>query len=216
VRRFVIPAAALVLGLALVLVLAVLGERGGSASSPADRPPSGPYRGSEPPARIAMPSFVLRDQWGRALDSRSLAGKAVVLTFLDSHCTAACPIIAGQIARTFARLTAIERRKVVAVAISTDPRSDTRSAVRSFLGKQHALHALRYLGAGQPLQRLRRVWHAFEILASAETGEHTLHSAPVRVYDPRGIWVSTLHVGVDLTAQNLARDIRTALKGAKE
>lgn len=204
-RRFLIPATALALGLALVLVLAILGGRGG------ERPPSGPYRGSEPPARIAMPDFALRDQWGRTLDSRALAGKTVVLTFLDSHCTEACPIIAGQIAQTFSRLTAAERRHVEAVAISTDPANDTPSSVRAFLGKQHALHALRYLGGGQPLARLRGVWRAFEILASAETGQHTLHSAPVRIYDPRGIWVSTLHAGADLTAANLAHDIRTAL-----
>lgn len=158
-----------------------------------------------------MPDFALRDQWGQTLDSRSLAGKAVVLTFLDSHCTEACPIIAGQIAETFSRLTAAERHNVEAVAISTDPAHDTPSSVRAFLRKQHALHALRYLGAGETLARLRRVWRAFEILASAETGQPTLHSAPVRIYDPRGIWVSTLHPGVDLTPKNLAHDAREAL-----
>jgi protein SCO1/2 len=157
-----------------------------------------------------MPDFALRDQSGRTLDSRTLAGKTVALTFLDSHCTEACPIIAGQIAKTLSRLTAAERRNVEAVAISTDPSNDTPTSVRSFLRKQHALRALRYLGAGQPLARLRRVWRAFKILASAETGQHTLHSAPVRIYDRRGIWVSSLHPGVDLNVANLRHDLAVA------
>jgi protein SCO1/2 len=157
-----------------------------------------------------MPEFALRDNFGTTLDSRHLRGKVVVLTFLDSHCTDACPIIASQIAQTLPRLTPAERRQVEAVAISSDPEADTPSAVHSFLAKQHA-GKLRYLGAGQPIRRLKTVWRAFEILASAETGQHTLHSAPVRIYDRTGIWVSTLHAGADLSTANLAHDVRTAL-----
>jgi hypothetical protein len=37
-----------------------------------------------------------------------------------------------------------------------------------------------------------------------------MHSAPVRVYDGRGRWRSTLHPGVDLTPANLAHDLRLA------
>jgi len=158
-----------------------------------------------------MPEFTLRDNFGTTLDSRNLRGKVVILTFLDSHCTDACPIIASQIARTLPRLTPSERRQVEAVAISSDPVTDTPAAVHSFLAKQHALGKLRYLGASQPIRRLKTIWRAFDILASAETGQHTLHSAPVRIYDRAGIWVSTLHAGADLDTANLAHDVRTAL-----
>jgi protein SCO1 len=201
---------ALILGPALVLAL--LSGRGSSSPSAATSATTqGPYRGSEPPGRIPMPEFMLPDNQGRMLDSRVLRGKVVLLTFLDSHCTEACPIIASQIALTLSRLTPAERRQVEAVAISTDPDTDTLAAVHSFLAKQHALGKLRYLGAGQPLRRLKTIWRAFDILASAETGEHTLHSAPVRIYDRAGIWVSTLHAGADLSITNLGYDVRTAL-----
>jgi copper oxidase (laccase) domain-containing protein len=37
-----------------------------------------------------------------------------------------------------------------------------------------------------------------------------VHSAPVRIYDRRGRWVSTLHAGVESTATNLVHDLRQA------
>jgi hypothetical protein len=50
----------------------------------------------------------------------------------------------------------------------------------------------------------------FQILSSLESGKDILHSAPVRIY-VGGIWVATLHAGVDLTPANLAHDVRIAL-----
>jgi hypothetical protein len=55
------------------------------------------------------------------------------------------------------------------------------------------------------------VWNEFQVLSSLESGHDTLHSAPVRIYDRRGMWVATLHAGADLTEANLAHDIRVAL-----
>lgn len=140
--------------------------------------------------------------------ARNLRGKVVVITFLDSQCTESCPVIASQIGRTIDLMTSSERGYVEAVAISTDPAEDTRASVRRFLGRQQAVDKLRFLT--RPEQAIRSVWKSFAILSSLESGKDTLHSAPVRVYDRNGMWVSTLHVGVDLTPPNLAQDIRTA------
>ena len=174
-----------------------------------------PYRGSEPPYGIALVDFTLRDEQGAMVRSRDLRGKVVVLTFLDSQCTEACPVIAFQVARTIDALRAGERRDVVAVAISTDPDEDTPSSVRAFLRRQHALGRLRYLGNEEPVERMKEVWERFQILSSFETHTDTLHSAPVRIYDRGGIWVATQHAGVDLTPTNLAHDIREALSLAE-
>lgn len=50
-----------------------------------------------------------------------------------------------------------------------------------------------------------------KILPSLDTGQNTLHSAPLRLYDRKGVWVSTLHAGADLAQCNLLHDIRHAL-----
>ena len=60
---------------------------------------------------------------------------------------------------------------------------------------------------------MRPVWKAFAVLPAVDTGNADVHSADVRVFNRNGIWVSTLHAGLDLTPGNLIHDIRLALKG---
>ena len=169
----------------------------------------GRYRGSEPPGAFRLPAFTLRDHTGELVDSRDLRGKVVLLTFLDSQCEDACPVIARQVGLTVDLLTRSERDEVEAIAISTDPAEDTPRSIRRFLDRQDALGKLRFL-VGED-KRLRPLWKRLHVLSSLESGRDELHSAPVRVYDRRGLWVSTQHPGADLTPENLAYDIRLAL-----
>ena len=134
---------------------------------------AGEYRGSQPPIQIDLPDFTLPDYTGESVSSQELEGKVVLLTFLDSQCTEACPIIASQIARTLERLSPEERAQVAPIAISTDPEEDTPEAVASFLEKNRAVGKLRYLVA--PVERLRPLWEKFQIAASLDTGLDTLH-----------------------------------------
>jgi protein SCO1/2 len=172
----------------------------------------GDYRGSQPPAQITLPEFMLPDHTGAQVSSASLRGRAVLVTFLDSQCDESCPIIASQVSRAVDRLRPEERSDVTPIAISTDPAEDTPAAVRAFLARNGALGKLRYLVA--PERRLRPVWEDFQIASSLDSGIDTLHSAPVRIFDGEGVWVSTLHPGADLTTENLVHDLRTALSDA--
>lgn len=194
-----------VTGVGLLLVLAFLYTRLDAEPSTGDQ---GAYRGSEPPARIVMPDFALQDYEGERVTSDSLRGGVVLLTFLDAQCKETCPVIAAQLAQTFGWMDPDLRAKVTAVAISTDPDEDTTAAVRSFLRRTRAKGVLRYLT--RPAPAIKRIWRTFHILSSLESGRDSLHSAPVRIYDPSGVWVSTLHAGVDLTDENLIHDLRIA------
>lgn len=158
-----------------------------------------------------MRDFSLHNVDGRTVRSTDLAGRVTVLTFLDSQCTESCPVIAWTVARAIDTLTHAERQGVRAVAISTDPAEDTERSVRSFLEANRAVGRVLYVGGGEPERELRRVWDDFDVLSSLESGEDTLHSAPVRIYDRSGEWVATLHAGADLTEANLAHNIRVAL-----
>lgn len=201
--------AALVLGVAALAIS--LGNGPSAPSREASVAGSGSYRGSEVPEGVTMRDFSLRNYDGRPVSSTDLAGRVTVLTFLDSQCTESCPVIAWTVARTIDALTPAERRDVQAVAISTDPAEDTERSVRSFLEENRALGRVLYLGGGEPVRELRRLWDDFDVLSSLDSGEDALHSAPVRIYDRSGEWVATLHAGADLTEANLAHDLRVAL-----
>jgi cytochrome oxidase Cu insertion factor (SCO1/SenC/PrrC family) len=183
----------------------------GSASEPGPvRPEAGPFRGSLIPGNIRLPAFALREWNGRLVESRSLRGRVVLVTFLETKCREACPIIADQIGMGLNRLRASERKRVYALAISTHPRDDTAASVREFLRVHRVLGQLHYLVGTEA--RLRPVWKSFYILAALDSGDADTHSAPVRIFNPNGKWVSTLHPGVDLTPANLAHDVRVALR----
>lgn len=167
------------------------------------------YRGSIPPGRFVLPEFDLRDHLGTAVRTSDLEGKVVLVTFLDTQCTSSCPVIASQIGLALDRLTPEQAGGVVPIAITSDPPEDTPASVRTFLRRHRVEGRLRYLLGTVP--EVRPVWEAFQVAASFDTGDDDLHSAPVRIFDRHGIWVSTLHAGADLTAENLAHDLGVSL-----
>jgi protein SCO1/2 len=168
------------------------------------------YRGSPPPAGIMLGQFDLRDYTGVRVSRDDLEGKVVLLTFLESRCKEACPIIASQVARAIERLTREERTQVVAIAISTHPTDDTPASVRAFLRAQRAEGKLDYLIGSE--RELRPVWQRFGVLSALDSGDADTHSASVHVYDRSGAWVASLHPGIDLTPANLVHDLGVALR----
>jgi cytochrome oxidase Cu insertion factor (SCO1/SenC/PrrC family) len=175
----------------------------------ASGPPAGPYRGSRPPSGVYAPDFTLRDYRGKVVRMASLRGQIVLTTFVDSACHEACPLILSRLSGGLQMLDGRTRPWVVALAITVNPGVDTTAHVRRFLGERGALGQVDYLIGS--VRRLRPVWKAYGILPAVDTGDANVHSADVRVFDRRGEWVSTLHTGVDLTAANVAHDVRTAL-----
>jgi len=154
--------------------------------------------------------FRLQSYTGREVSLAGLRGKVLALTFLDAQCKDACPVIAAVVPRARALLTPHERSRAAFVAISTDPREDTPSAVRAFLRRYRAEGALDYLVA--PAPSVRRTWRNYGVLASERSGSDSLHSAPVRIYKADGEWVSSLSAGADLSPRNLAHDVRVAME----
>lgn len=197
------------IGVGLVVAVLVAARNGGQQPQ-ANGPPSGPYRGSEPPGRSELAPFALASYRGGSVSSLQLRGKVVALMFLESKCTEACPIIAVQVARGVDLLRPAERRQVRAIAISTQPYDDTWQNVRRFLARRHAIGRLDYLIGTEA--ELRPIWRRFYILSALDSGDADTHSASVHIYDRDGIWVSSLHPGIDLTPENFAHDVRRALR----
>lgn len=202
--------AVLILGIAGVVAGAVLGGGGNAGRSIDAKLAAEGFRGNAPPAVFVATDFALHDALsGDLVRMSDQRGRVVVLTFLESRCATACPLIASQVAEAMRRLPPEHRTDVVALAVSANPRDDTGTSVRAFLSRHRAVGQIRYLN--RPEAELRRVWTDYQVLSALESGDADTHSAPVRIYSRSGRWLATQHAGADLSASNLVHDISLAL-----
>jgi protein SCO1/2 len=76
------------------------------------------------------PAFAARDQNGRMITRNSLHGRIWAITFLDSRCRQACPVVARDLATTQRLLD--HKDPLVIVLVSVLPDYDTPARVRAF------------------------------------------------------------------------------------
>lgn len=95
-------------------------ESGGDLTA-ADLPDLGP-----------APTFSLVDQKGAPLSSESLGGHIVVVNFIFTSCTAACPVLTERMATVARVLSATRAPKLRFLSISIDPERDTPAALTAF------------------------------------------------------------------------------------
>lgn len=137
------------------------------------------------PAQPA-PGFTLTDQDGRQVSLASLRGRAVVLDFMDPHCTDICPIVSEEFLAAYRDLGPAAKR-VAFVAVNVNPYYRRVADVAGF-SAAHGLTAIRswYFLTG-PLAALKTVWgdYQIEVLAPSRTGD-IIHSSLLYFIDPSG------------------------------
>ncbi len=139
---------------------------------------TGRYAGLQATPSRPAPPLRLRDYRGRPVNLVQYRGKAVLVTFIYTHCPNVCPLIVSNM-KTAQALLGPKADKLQIVAVSTDPRGDTPKAVASFL-KEHGMSGrMEYLIGSR--RRLGRVWKAWNIAAKpAKAGRDLVeHSALV-------------------------------------
>jgi len=90
----------------------------------------------QPPPEVfgTTPSFALTDQTGAAFSSDALHGRAVLLDFVYTHCTDACPLLSATFAQTQRKLAdaGLLGNKALLVSLSVDPDHDTPSVLAEY------------------------------------------------------------------------------------
>jgi protein SCO1/2 len=73
------------------------------------------------------PAFTLTDQSGAPFDSSVLQGKVILLDFVYTRCTDACPVLSATFAQAQRRLSdeKLIGSRVMLVSLSVDPEHDT-------------------------------------------------------------------------------------------
>jgi cytochrome oxidase Cu insertion factor (SCO1/SenC/PrrC family) len=168
---------AVTLGIAIGLGAALLIHR---PQQPAAQPDPLQAQATWPAGARRAPAVSLRDEAGATVSLRSLRGRVVLLTFLDSKCTRECPLEGRVLGDA---LHEIAGTQAVALVVSVDPWADTASSAHAFAehagwsGKWHWLLGKR--------SELAPVWHAYNIAVRRTPGD-VLHSAALYLVDPQG------------------------------
>ncbi|HWF52735.1 MAG TPA: SCO family protein [Solirubrobacteraceae bacterium] len=161
------------------------------------------YDGPTVQTPAQAPPLVLRDYLGHRVDTGAYRGKAVLLTFIYTHCPDVCPLIVANLHNALA-LLGRRASEVRIVAVSTDPRGDTSSAIASFLARRDMTGRLEYLVGSRTT--LTPVWRAWGISASKPTNQDEVnHSALVYGITASGK-VTTVYPS-NFTAAQLAHDV---------
>jgi protein SCO1 len=163
------------------------------------------YPGGSPPA----PTMRLEDATsGKAFDTASLAGRPYMVTFLYTHCPDVCPLIGAELEAALRELGP-EAKKVDVVALSVDPRGDTRSAVQSWLKIHHEPANFHYLiGSEEELQPYWDAWNVGPQIAGDPDSSHTALIYPIT---REGKIAAIIGAGGQVPSRDLAYDFRSLI-----
>ena len=158
---------------------------GGRAAEKIETPPPArqTFAGSAVTPPRPAPAIALHDAWGKPVTLAAQRGRYALVTFLYVHCPDVCPLIAQNLNAALRQLGAA-RNHVRVLAVSVDPRGDTRAAVRRYIASKGLLPQFRYLiGTKAELAKTWAAWHVLSVRQSPELVDHVAYTALV---DPTG------------------------------
>jgi protein SCO1/2 len=182
------PRPRLALALALVVLLALVAALSFTLFSGSSKPvlpggvqqaaPGSGFFGTLTLPSKPAPAIQLRNYLGRPVTLAEYRGKAVLVTFLYTHCPDVCPLITANLGVAM-KLLGPRAKQAQIIAVSVDPRGDTSRAVAAFLKVHGMTGRMQYL-LGTPSE-LARTWAAWSVGSRREVGQPDLvaHSALV-------------------------------------
>jgi cytochrome oxidase Cu insertion factor (SCO1/SenC/PrrC family) len=137
------------------------------------------------PHQVA-PGFTLTDQAGHTLSLASFKGHAVVLEFMDPHCTDICPIVSREFIDAYHDLGAAASH-VVFVAVNVNAYHHQVADVAAFSREQQLTSIPSWHFFTGPVAELQAVWRAYNIYVHAPSrNADVVHTSAVYFIDPRG------------------------------
>ncbi len=196
-------AVAAVLGVALGLGVHSLAKTGSSGSSLPE------IRGQAiwPSGVRKAPQITLADSSGKRFSLSSLHGRPAIVTFMDSHCHAECPLEGRALAAGFRRIPAAERPVVVVVSIN--PWEDTPASARRAI-KRFGLAGFQWRWLLGTKKQLEPTWKRYNIYVRRVSGdvEHSdaLYLVDSAGYERAGMLYPFLPGWISTDLETLARE----------
>lgn len=161
------------------------------------------YRGPTLQTPSPAPPIILRNYLGQQVDTASYRGKALLVTFIYTHCPDTCPLIVANLHNAL-RLLGRRTSEVQIVGVSTDPRGDTRQAVAAFLARHEMTGRMQYLTGSRAA--LVPVWRAWGISTSRPTSQDRVNHSAL-VYGITGSGKVTVVYPSNFTPADIAHDV---------
>lgn len=203
---------------ALVLAIAVLVGLTEGLSSAVRASSSGLARNPDLDPGTALhrpaPNFTLRNQFGRRVSLSSFKGKAVILAFVDPHCTTVCPLSTTAMVQA-RRMLGKAGSRVALVGIDANPAATSVSDVRAYSAAHDMMRQWQFLTASLP--ELKRVWKAYGIEAELVAGQ--VDHTPALFAIGTGGWLRRVYLtqmsyaSVQQSGQLLAQEASRLLPG---
>lgn len=134
----------------------------------------------------AAPGFTLTDQEGRTLSLASFKGRAVVLEFMDPHCTDICPIASREFIDAYRDLGSAATR-VVFVAVNVNAYYHGVADVAAYSREQRLNTIPSWHFLTGPASSLQAAWRAYGVYVQAPNrNADIVHTSVIYFIDPAG------------------------------
>ncbi|MES0372085.1 MAG: SCO family protein [Mariprofundaceae bacterium] len=155
------------------------------------------------------PLFDLINQDNQPITMESLKGKAVLLTFIYTHCPDICPATLNKFQIIASQLNPKEREQLAIVSITLDPERDSAEHLREygrfFSGGDKGWYFL----TGER-SKLEQIWQAYEIQYTTAPNGNIIHPSMVVLIDKQGIEQIDYH-GVATPTDIIVTDLKQIL-----
>jgi protein SCO1/2 len=152
----------------------------------------------------AAPPLALHNSLGQPVNIDSYRGKAVLVTFIYTHCPDVCPLITSNLRVALNLMGPKLAKGTQVIAVSVDPRGDTRKTVTKFLAAHEMTGRMQYLIGSA--HELAGVWKAWGVGAERDVGHPDLVEHTGIVYGITGSGKRMAVYSADFKPADVAHD----------
>jgi protein SCO1/2 len=151
-----------------------------------------------------VPPLQLKNYLGQPVNIDSYHGKAVLVTFVYTHCPDVCPLIVSNL-HNAQHLLGKEASKVQVIAVSVDPKGDTPKTVAHFLNVHEQTGKMQYLIGDT--KELAAAWKAWGVGAERDAGNPDLIEHSGLVYGITGSGKRLTIYSANFKPSEIAHDV---------
>jgi len=152
----------------------------------------------------AAPPLALHNSLGQPVNIDSYRGKAVLVTFIYTHCPDVCPLITSNLRVALNLMGPQLAKGTQVIAVSVDPKGDTRKTVTKFLAAHEMTGRMQYLIGSA--HELAAVWKAWGVGAERDVGHPDLVEHTGIVYGITGSGKRMAVYSADFKPADVAHD----------